>query len=644
MMKLEFAYHKDNSTTYEDLLYFDVAESGQSKNMSKNADIVYNGERYFLSRIEFYAKSLHRKEESNEQMKLEMCLYHESYATLNSYVVVSVFLENMFTYSSSQDFFGRLIQSMVEGVSAMVPAPSAASTKPVHSFSMLNETTFSDVNYDLGAFHEKSSNLQDCQRSCQENIEWCDGVLVDAETSLCHLVSGQSTVAKKGYSLYRPIVFKTSRFDETWNPFAALPNKKSFYVYRGGFPYSSCSPKNVKEIVWIIMENKVPIHDDDYTLLLGMLQKFKLNDGSRYPIQPLNQSTLDPMVARRRVLYNDGSYVYGNERESDKFVVKCMKREQQPLNKSLVVFGSAETQELLKKAQAKKPLLTYYGTNYAQTSNAFSSVFLWLLLVLIIGCTLWFVSKRPDALMSFMLLCLAIYYIAGGVRKIVFMVLSVPLILILMFFIMLMKAFSDMGSGKESIGSAFFTFMTYAFFVAGIGVSVLLYMFLSNGNESIHRRAQFYYVKNEERYISKDKLLIIMTYADHEEKYGLEYMQVVNISLYRILPKATQEDVDDPSRTVEQKKDTYWLNVLSFYSDKLIASYNEPERTQTPLSCFISAVLQYSESGPGSQVFMFQSVDPKTSNPGVVLDFSTASLILNDQLPEVYHYLSAVAL
>jgi len=93
------------------------------------------------------------------------------------------------------------------------------------------------------------------------------------------------------------------------------PPQKSFYIYRGNFIYSPCTPTDTDEIVWIVMEHPVQIHSTEYALMKD-LNFLSVADNTSISTYVLNG---------RNVYYNNGEYVSGNTLPGQIYI-KCTKK------------------------------------------------------------------------------------------------------------------------------------------------------------------------------------------------------------------------------------------------------------------------------------------------------------------------------
>ena len=132
----------------------------------------------------------------------------------------------------------------------------------------------------------------------------------------------------------------------SWSPYQAIPHRKSFYIYKGDMPYKPCLSHS--DIVWVIMENTVPMHYNEYETLKQLFLHpetkatlFPYNNGANFTPFDLNG---------RAVYYNDGSFMQTSS-SRDKYYVKCVKKEQRPAQK-ILSFHESGTDEVGAAADA----------------------------------------------------------------------------------------------------------------------------------------------------------------------------------------------------------------------------------------------------------------------------------------------------
>lgn len=136
---------------------------------------------------------------------------------------------------------------------------------------------------------------------------------------------------------------KAIEVSSTWSIYQALPLTKSFYVYRGTEPGMSVNPDN-GDIIWLIMDNPVNIHYDEFKRLSEILP-------SKYTTEMSSKTDENYTIDQWKthvLYYNDGRYITGSD-EKGKVYVKCRK-----LKKSKVKFYD-DTQELLTSQGADDP-------------------------------------------------------------------------------------------------------------------------------------------------------------------------------------------------------------------------------------------------------------------------------------------------
>lgn len=173
-----------------------------------------------------------------------------------------------------------------------------------------------------------------------------------------------------------------------WSPYQAIPHRKSFYIYKGDFPYAPCRANANDDIVWVVMENTVPMHFNEYDALRNLQRKgktkrmaFPYNDGQNYTPKPRNN---------RAVYYNDGSFVQGSSR--DKFYVKCVKKEQHQAQKILSFRNGGDQDDVSSASEAYAKRRNMY-TFYQPVDSFISSVTLSMLFTLITIAIFYYASK-----------------------------------------------------------------------------------------------------------------------------------------------------------------------------------------------------------------------------------------------------------
>jgi len=648
MCKAEFLYptvSRDISVRVKkmekgNLLFFNIySRELQKKNL---ADLIYNGQKYILYKIEFYSKGLHRKQNTdcdNNDMSdacilqddLEMVFYHKSFSSENEIVAVAVPLYQMFTFSLSQDFFSRLLNI----------------TNDIE-----NKKNLNDFIEKKDHFFEKSSrlrhdseigkvtNLKVCKSTCSD-LDWCEGIEQTDEE--CYLVNNVGDMerfspSKKGNTYTKnDLAFK--EFDNSWSPFSALPNKKSFFIYKGGFPYESCHPISIKKgVTWIIMENSMPIHDTEYQTLKKLLMRFKANDGKHYKIQELNSAYVDPESSQRVVSYNDGSNVIGSNTEKDKFVVKCMKREQKS-NYPSIKF--AKKSDMKEKSEPELNSIirkqTFYNEN--TTNSPLLTVLIWILWMFLFVGLLYFMNKnRPDSLLSIMLIGYIIYLFCGSRKHLARYLLILPMILLVVLFLFLMKFFHEMESSGGIIGKVIFGFLV-------ISTTLSILTALGGQNNKIDVQNSFTYfdasdINNQKYYLSRSKKIILTEIIDIEKQYGLDDIHLIDFSKFKITNEKPFKSRSSNSAEIpdEEPKPYDEFDLMEFYI-QILSSYegNLNDSKITPLKAFIKAIMD--NATLDTKKYYFPSSDPKTS-AGVKLNWNTVESIVKYQLPETYKYLS----
>jgi len=632
-----------------DLLYVDIADNGTYI----EPDLIYNGEKFRLSKIEFYSKSLHRLQRKScvqssasstsssspstspcsEQENLEMCMYHQSFSNQNDYLIVSVFLEPMFTYSPSQDFFARLIQMV------------AGSPLTNNSFSNTeNMTLNASTNSATGSTLDDRTDINACKNACLMNKNWCKAVSVPSSTGMCDLLSTADTslnlTALANSKLYVPVPLKTMRFDESWTPLSALPMRKSFFIYQGSLPYSPCLPKNVGKVVWLIMENKMPIHDDDYKMILGVINPYGANNGSAYPVQPLNLANVSPSIAQRRVLYNDGAFVLGNNNERDRFVVKCMKKEQQSVNDDLVVKGSIDMKaDALFDSNKNKKHISFYS------NQPLGTVVVWILFVLLFCGSIWYLQQKENGLLPFMLFIAFFYYLGSGVTKLTYLMLTIPTIFILLveFYLLGFCNSVSVKNGSSEIAVTIIFFFKYFVLFFAISTFTSLFCLLTNFSDQMDRKSSYVFIdmhSSHDTYISSSKTATLMNYGLTSVQYGLDKMHKIDWTNFSITGKFTNGKTrvrHDDEETDEDKWRTK-MDILHSYDS------NMWNTKMSSIESFKKAVMDHSFLSKSkhlskSKLYYFVSNNPATSS-GVALNYSTIDDILKFQLPNTVTYLT----
>jgi hypothetical protein len=318
--------------TSQKLLRYYVRDPDES---TPRADVRYNSNTYSLQFLEFFVPSAHEYIATNategEHYDMEVILYHRD-VSKQKWLNVSVFVTPMYTYNISQGFFSTLLE-------------------PLKADVLSKSTTFlPGVTYATAP-----TNTAQCTSSSNNQPK---------QTGKCILISA----------------------DDRWNPYMALPLKKSFYIYRGNFPcdtsVANVYPTDATEVTCVLMANTVAMHYNDYEHIKRVYAPKKKRGKPRKEGYTLNKgSVYSPKnVAGRPVYYNDGTYVQGNM-DRDRFFVKCTKKEQKPAVKRLDFAPNADVDDAASAVQKKDATYLFYTPPESAMSNIVLCFFVsfWLL-------------------------------------------------------------------------------------------------------------------------------------------------------------------------------------------------------------------------------------------------------------------------
>jgi hypothetical protein len=455
MTATEIVVPSDNSGTppLKILRYYPLTSSSSSAGTIRK-DLQYNNNSYELQFMEFFVNSLHvytadASSSSDERYDAELVLYHRG-GDDGKWVNVSVFLNPMYTYSISQGFFSSLIEPLCKGTDTM------SSCKKLSS----SETYLQSVT------HESA---------------------VSKVGAKCLTTTGSASSVPPANSS-RCVPITTS---DKWNPYMALPRKKAFYIYRGGFPcaesLANVYPTNARDVRWILMANTVPIHYDDYEHLRslykpkGKVATYKLNRGNAYAPSD---------IGTRPIYYNNGEYVQGNM-ERDQFFVRCTKKEQSPAVKSLSFIANAEVDSApdLQAATHKTAPFLFYKPNESAMSIVMLCFIVSSLMIWVFHMTGTSKAKTASsvflifiAFAVFIMLLLDVTMQSAGI------VIIAPIFAIVLLFVinMLLNKYND----KEMIIS----FLNIIKYLAIVGlVGMLAYVLYDKPSTYVNQK-KYYYV------------------------------------------------------------------------------------------------------------------------------------------------------
>jgi uncharacterized protein YneF (UPF0154 family) len=105
--------------------------------------------------------------------------------------------------------------------------------------------------------------------------------------------------------------------DNNWSPSMIIPSNKTFYKYKGTFPFNTPGDPSLKKCNWIIFSEPITIHDDTYDVMQRMLTSSTTNDA--YRLNSLNHTIPTNPVYK----YIDSKY--REKLEPEDLVVKCEK-------------------------------------------------------------------------------------------------------------------------------------------------------------------------------------------------------------------------------------------------------------------------------------------------------------------------------
>ena len=749
---------------------------------SDSPDIVYNQKKYSLYRIEFFARSLHRRSSATGEMghlPLEMVLYHRPFSSVGFPIVaVSIFCQPMQTYSPSQDFFAPLA-NLLSGLrsDALADAfrafpnniPRMASTRR-HEASLPRDlkarTACQRASHDLhwsrgvvcyeedtsvGGSPSSSSSEQAFEENAELTMpaeqrralaEWrekrgkCfvvdlqhsaandadaaalaqDAAQSDAErhareTAMAHVdptmmlepVDSSMPMTYYAKSVYRRAIMKTS-----WNPMRALPGRKAFFVYQGSLPYTVCHPSRLSssaqpggasasrkaasgftgDVTWVILENTMPIHTDDFAVLQGALETFVGNSGDQYEVHPVMPATVDPRDASRRVLYNDGAYVAGD----------CAggsgggcggRNDERPLHAHLSAGGDGgvlafaagsssssrgavtgpdgEPLSLLEQRAARVLFMP------SQTSV---TLLLWLLIaVLIMAATHYLNTSRTAGgapMAAFMGIWISLYFFSNK-KLAISLAYSAIFALVILLLYTLMRAVdrARQNPARDQLLRTVLNVLMYILLAAILGCGMMVAYGVSAIDTSASRHHLFFYMdpqRPDELFVSRDGAAIAVRIGapGDEFLYGKSSMYRVDFTGFEIRARkendvaSLREDITDalmgtpPVTSTDENEGSAATttsageiknvsNALKNISNPqrllriaVLAEYERLMRktSREPWNCFLHAVMRHAKKGER----YFTEGGAMAGQP---LNWRTVDDIMAHQMPALRSYLQA---
>lgn len=665
-----------------------------SEDIERNkADIVFNNEKYFLRRIEIYHRSLHRLNVKNcseddpndschqdsETQPMEFVFYHQSFLSETQIVAISVFAYPMISYALSQDIFSKfteafqgLTEQMQQDINnsnkkalfqeiknATVEHTQLVSAKTIDSYAFdffktnkvendAISTFFANDFYLRGLleFPEYFPEQIDQNDISNKQFIYKDEIMRNFSKKVAFLQytdenrqyyqqSTTSTDIDDSVTLLIPKVYRKLFLEPTWNPINMLPNRKSFFTYQGSFPGSNChsymsTNKSKSNITWIIMENSMPIHEDDYNFLTSFLRIFPGNCGEKYPLYPLNSQYIDPEIVHRKVYYNDGFYVKGNNRETDRFTIKCTKREQKPTFSKMYFDTSSSASSSVSTISTSRKELSEYREDRVlydpDQNNTLLMVLLWLFFIIVLLGILYYMmslTKNRLPMVSFCVICLVIYYLSNWRKLLLLLNASISALLMIVWYFLLQWILNAQDRNK-------YLFLFLKGFVLFMLVASIFSILLSCGSlfDHFERKCSFIHISsttnnnnnnNTTYYISKFASIIQVYIGTQQIEYGLDQMQKIDFRDFKLEPK---QDIVK----YENQPHLFYSDILNEYN------YQMQNSTHTPWESFQRAVMKYAEFGKK----YYYKDGPEQ---GLRLNFQNISEILRRELPQVSNYL-----
>ena len=637
--------------------------------------------------------------EESHTNPMEMVLYHQSFTNEKRIVAVSVFMYPMESYSLSQDMFAKFTEAC-QGLSEDMildhkESDIRNSLFDAHENSTIEDTEIIDIRsmkgklgdstahvffsndfYYVGTLEfpeyfpenttsttststststtSSASSASSANTTAAPEIYDDDTLRKYSKKTVClkytdenrHLYqkSTKSTSTSNSVTVRTPKTYRKLFLEQTWNPMNLFPNRKSFFMYQGSFPYSGCHPHHLSDpssdITWVIMENSMPIHEDDYQFLSSFLSDFAGNQGEKYPLYPLNSPYLDPETVHRKLYYNDGSYVRGNNAETDRFVIKCTKREQKPtfskmyFDKSKNSSSSSSSSSKVRGSKTNKKELSEYRQQRIlydpDANNSLLMMLLWIFSVIILLSVLYYmmsVSTDRMIMTGFCVICLFIYYFSNW-RKFGLLMSTVLHTLFLILYYFALKYVMKWRTTAKSEFSRGLYLCLQVILIIFIVFSIIGIL-MSSGSifDTYRRTTQYYHLpKNissndvaEKYMISKTAPKLNVDIGSHTLEYGLPEMHEIDFRKFKIEPK---EEIKE-----------YTKNRAKFYEDILKEyDYQMKHSIHTPWESFQRAVMKYAKFG---KKYYYVNA-PET---GLRLTFKNISEILRNELPETSAYL-----
>lgn len=450
------------------------------------------------------------------------------------------------------------------------------------------------------------------------------------------------------------ISFGSIEMPESWNPFNLLPQKKSFFYYPGGSSHkpvdirrlSSFSEKTKGAYVgWILMENSMPIHEDDFMLLKGSLEKFRGNNGQllkAVEVLPSWAASSGPNMFRE-VTYNDGTYVKGSEKGHENHIqLKCSTKDQKSISsKKFALLDSPLDSDSNENTDDQNKILRSRDSEilYFQR-EPFVNILLWILFVISISGLLYVsdMTRKSGSLFAYMLLIFFGTQFAHSQGPVQLLgVIGTFLFLLFMYFA-LSLLLGDFGESLDASSSSAWKIVSFILrivvvvFIAVGGVSIALS--LMPFSEGIEKKKLFSYVSpSMDMYISNRGTMVISRFGSIEIKYGLDKMNRIDLSGLTIKP--------DIKLLYYPRKFTVssWAwndNAFEKYHVLILEEYDRQmkDTSESAWNCFKRSVLKYAQT---SKKYTIENKEGITET--VSLKWENLDDILEDMIPSVKAYL-----
>lgn len=635
------------------MIYFDVVT--ESTNNKILPDIIFNNEKFLLRRIEIYMNSLHRinyDDKLSEIKPMEIVYIHESFYSDLKYLCVSVFSYPMISYSIYQDEF-KIYAEILQNLSSKI----LNDINTQSYFDQYDNSTIKDSSFFLQKMDKEQAFLsffkndllsqgflyfKELEYQSEENNFFNEETSSQFESkySLLKLSKEKRYNNVKiqkipdNVTLFVPKVYRKQLLESTWN--ISLPTRKSFFFYQGSFPYSSCHPesssKPESDVTWIIMENSMPIHTDDYSFLKAFFGDFPGNSGSKYPVYPLNSQYIDPAIVERKLYYNDGTFVFSRNRKNDhvedRYISKCIKREQIPIFNDLYISKENEKNEIAKENNytiVDQTNLRKQKILYNSDQNSLLIILLWIFFTILLIGTLYYCTTKDSMYMfSFSILCLLVYYLSNWTKVIRLLSLFINILALFSWYSILNFVMKK----EETALSYYLYFLIFIKYcmILFILLTILSITFTSSSLLDTYQHTLLFVrlpkKKGDHYLISKDSLFLTISIGSNIIDYNINTKLRLGYKFsfdnFKLLPK------DDPM---------YKENPTKLYRDILIEYDHQMKNSiLNPWESFKRAVIKYVLF---NQVYYY----PNGPIEGIKLNFNTIDTIVRKEFPDLSEYL-----